>query len=96
MTWTPIVLGYLGLVATMSVVTFGVFAWDKRRARNRGWRVSEKAMHTLELLGGWPGAWLAMRWLRHKSVKRSYRVVWGLIVALHVAAWASGLYVAWR
>ncbi|MEM9419101.1 MAG: DUF1294 domain-containing protein [Planctomycetota bacterium] len=83
MRYDVVLMGYVGLVAVMSVVTLAVFAWDKRRAKNQGWRVSEKTLHTLELLGGWPGAWLGMRWLRHKSVKKSYRLVFGLIVALH-------------
>ena len=79
-------LGYAARLAVMSVVTLLTFAWDKRRAKKHGWRVSEKTLHTLELLGGWPGALLAMRWLRHKSIKKSYRWIFGLMVALHVMA----------
>ena len=83
-------MAYGVLLATMSVVTFVVYGWDKRQAKRQGWRVSERTLHTLEFLGGWPGAWAAQRWLRHKSSKRSYRVVFGGIVLLHVAG-ASGL-----
>ncbi|MEM8737694.1 MAG: DUF1294 domain-containing protein [Planctomycetota bacterium] len=87
------VLGYAATLLFMSFVTFVVFAWDKRRARHRGWRVSEKTLRTLELLGGWPGAWLGMRWLRHKSSKRSYRWRFGVAVAVHVGLVAGA--VAW-
>jgi len=90
---------YAGLLAVMSAVTFIVFAWDKHRAKNKAWRVSERALHTLELLGGWPGAWLALRWLRHKSSKRSYRRIWVGIVTLHVLGWGFALYAfatGWR
>lgn len=97
MTWRDVITVYLLLLMVMSVITFITFAADKRRARRGGWRVSEKTLHVLELLGGWPGAWLAMRWLRHKSIKRRYRAVFVLIVSLHVLAcliawfvWASG------
>jgi len=76
-------IAYAALLIIASVITFMVYAWDKRQARQHKWRVSERTLHVLELLGGWPGAWLAMRWLRHKSVKRSFRVVFGFIVALH-------------
>ena len=80
---------YLALISLMSPVTFAVFAWDKHRAKRGGWRVSEKTLHTLELLGGWLGAWCAMRWLRHKSVKRAYRWVFRAIVLLHVAGFGA-------
>ncbi|SJM91388.1 Cold-shock protein (fragment) [Crenothrix polyspora] len=53
------------------------------------WRIPEKSLHTLELLGGWPGALLAQRTLRHKNRKPSYQVVFWLIVGLHVAGLAQ-------
>ena len=37
-------------------------------------------LHLLELLGGWPGAFLAQRRLRHKCSKGSYQFVFWLIV----------------
>lgn len=83
--WNALMI-YGAALAVMSVVTFVVFAWDKRRAKKNRWRVSERTLHTLELLGGWPGAWLAMRWVRHKSQKKSYRAVFIVIVTLHLAA----------
>lgn len=91
-----ILLGYFACLVVMSVITFVVFAWDKRRARRQGWRVSEKTLHTLELLGGWPGAWLAMRWLRHKSIKPTYRRVFWLIVTTHATAIGVFIWVALR
>ena len=93
--------GYATLVVLMSVITFGTYAWDKRRSRRtrgRVRRVSERTLHTLELAGGWPGGLLARRWLRHKSVKRSFRMRSAAIVLLHLllltaavgAWWARG------
>lgn len=84
MTWIHALLTYAAGLVVMSVVTFVVFAWDKRRARRGGWRVSEKTLHTLEFLGGWPGAWLAMRSLRHKSIKKSYRLTTAGLVIVHL------------
>ena len=82
--WAWILAGY----AAMSLVTFGAFAWDKRSARLGRWRTSERTLHTLELLGGWPGAILAMRLVRHKNRKGRYIAVLALIMAVHLAAWA--------
>ncbi|MFL6281271.1 MAG: DUF1294 domain-containing protein [Vicinamibacterales bacterium] len=75
----------------MSVIAFGMYWIDKRRATRGDWRVSEKALHTIELLGGWPGAWSAQRMFRHKWRKTHYVVVFWIIVAVHVAGWALWL-----
>ena len=86
----------LAIYAGMSLVTFLAFAWDKRQARRAGRRIPERTLHTLELLGGWPGAMAGQRWLRHKSEKLSYRVVLWLITALHLAGWAAFVFLAAR
>lgn len=86
MDWTDfgwIVLGY----GVMSVVAFLAYALDKARARRGGRRIPERTLHLLELMGGWPGALLAQRVVRHKRRKVSYMVVFALIVLVHVAAW---------
>ncbi len=70
-----------------STLTFAIYAWDKRQARRGGSRVPERVLHGLELLGGWPGALLAQRSLRHKNRKRSYQVVFWIIGGLHLAGW---------
>jgi len=79
---------YLGV----SALTFLVYGFDKRRAVRGGSRVPEKTLHVLELCGGWPGAFLAQKAFRHKTQKRSFRIVYWAIVALHLAAWGGWLY----
>ncbi|XAL98125.1 DUF1294 domain-containing protein [Phycisphaeraceae bacterium D3-23] len=79
----------------MSTVSLSLYAWDKRRAAKQGWRVPEKRLHLAALLGGWPGALIGQRWLRHKTVKRSFRLVfWGTVV-LHVGVSALLTYVVY-
>jgi len=72
-------------VLVMSLLTFGLYAWDKRQAGRSGWRVPEKRLHVMSLLGGWPGALIGQRWLRHKSIKTRFRVVFLGTVLLHLA-----------
>ena len=76
----------------MSLVTFIAYAVDKRAAVRGAWRTPESTLHTLELLGGWPGAWLAQRLLRHKSVKTSFRIVFFVMVVFNLAALAYVIY----
>jgi len=71
----------------LSLLAFALYARDKHQARNDGWRTPEKALHAVELLGGWPGALLAQQALRHKTRKVSFQLVFWLIVLLHELFW---------
>ena len=58
-----------------SLYAFFAFAHDKHAARRHRRRTPERHLHVLELIGGFPGAWLAILLLRHKSSKPSFLVV---------------------
>ena len=75
-----------------SGLAFGVYGYDKRQAKAGEWRIPEKALHTIELVGGWPGALLAQQVFRHKTRKLSYQLWFWLIVAAHQAVWIDVLY----
>jgi uncharacterized membrane protein YsdA (DUF1294 family) len=73
-----------------SAIAYWVYAIDKRRAEEGLWRIPEAQLHLLELFGGWPGAFLAQRRLRHKCSKGSYQVVfWLIVLAYQFAAYDS-------
>lgn len=69
----------------MSLLTFLVYAMDKRAAKKDRWRVPEKRLHLLEFCCGWPGALLAQQIVRHKSQKVSFRRIYWLMVFLNVS-----------
>jgi uncharacterized membrane protein YsdA (DUF1294 family)/cold shock CspA family protein len=74
-------------IALMSAITYGMYADDKSKAMTGAWRVPESSLHLAELLGGWPGAFLAQRRLRHKCSKGSYQFVfWGIVLLYQLAA----------
>ncbi|WP_051973457.1 DUF1294 domain-containing protein [Cryobacterium sp. MLB-32] len=78
----PVSIWVIGVYVLASVVCFIAYAVDKSRAQSGGWRVSEKTLHTLEFLGGWPGAIVAQQVLRHKTRKASFRsAFWVSVVA---------------
>jgi uncharacterized membrane protein YsdA (DUF1294 family)/cold shock CspA family protein len=70
-------------IGVASAVTFALYAWDKRCATRGASRIPEKVLHFWEMIGGWPGAYLAQRSLRHKSSKLSYQFSFWLIVVAH-------------
>lgn len=80
-----------GVYAVGSTLTFAAYFMDKRAARLGRRRTPEAALHSLELLGGWPGALLAQRLFRHKTAKVRYQVLFWLIGALHAAGWIAAI-----
>ena len=83
---------YLGLTAVVSPICLAAYGIDKQRAAEQQERISERTLHLLALLGGWPGAVLGQQLFRHKTVKVSFRLVLWLILALHLALIIFGLY----
>lgn len=75
-----------GWVLALSLLAFVVYALDKRAARIPGARrTPERTLHLLALAGGWPGALLAQRLLRHKNRKPAFQRMFWLTVATSVA-----------
>lgn len=70
-------------LAILNLGTFYVYLRDKTAAETGEWRIGEKHLHTLALLGGWPGAWAAQKILRHKTSKTSFQMVYWATVALN-------------
>jgi uncharacterized membrane protein YsdA (DUF1294 family)/cold shock CspA family protein len=57
----------LGVYLVASAISFWVYAQDKAAAKRAGWRTPENTLHVMSLLGCWPGACVAKRWVRDKS-----------------------------
>jgi uncharacterized membrane protein YsdA (DUF1294 family)/cold shock CspA family protein len=90
--WTTANFIPLIVYPVMSLLTFGLYADDKSRAKRGVWRTSERTLHLCELGGGWLGGFIAQRKLRHKTVKSSYQIVFWAIVAFHIVFWADWLF----
>lgn len=61
---------------TINIIAFVVYGIDKKRAVKGRWRVPEKTLFTLAILGGSLGAYLGMKKWRHKTMKHKFR--WGI------------------
>ena len=79
----PLVI--VGLYLTMSLIAFIAYAIDKSAAQNGRWRTQESTLHLLSLIGGWPGAYIAQKKLRHKSIKTAFINIYWVTVLLNLA-----------
>lgn len=72
-------------LAVINLLTFIVYGADKRRARKGKWRVPEKTLFLLPLLGGSVGALLGMRVFHHKTKHWYFRIGLPLILLAQIA-----------
>ena len=80
--WLWVLIGYLVLV---NIIAFTVFGVDKAKARKQKWRVPEKTLFALALLGGSLGAFLGMHVFHHKTKHWYFRVFIPLILLVQIA-----------
>lgn len=74
-------------LVVMNVLGVAVMWSDKRRARLHRWRIPEKVLFGVSLLGGSAGTWAGMYLFRHKT-KHWYFVVGMPIILVCQAALA--------
>ncbi|GLS01054.1 hypothetical protein GCM10007859_10640 [Brevundimonas denitrificans] len=70
------------------MAAFGLFWFDKTRARDHGRRVRESTLLLAALFGG-VGAWMGQHLLRHKTRKEPFRTLLGVVIAAHLVGAAA-------
>ena len=70
-----------GELALMSLVLFGLMGVDKHRARKGRWRVRERTLFLLALLGGACGGTLGMFLFHHKTRHWTFRLIFPILAA---------------
>jgi uncharacterized membrane protein YsdA (DUF1294 family) len=63
-----------GYFIVMNVIGLFVMGIDKEKAKRHAWRIPEKTLFLVSLLGGSAGTWLGMYLFRHKT-KHWYFVI---------------------
>ena len=76
---------FLYYLVAVNVVTFLIYGIDKRRAKRNAWRIPEKTLFLLPLLGGSVGAVAGMRVFRHKTKHWYFKYGLPLILLLQLA-----------
>jgi uncharacterized membrane protein YsdA (DUF1294 family) len=72
-----------------SVITFLAYAFDKSKAQRGLWRIKERTLHLLSLIGGWPGARIGQQVFRHKCQKRMFNFIFlgTVVINLSILIW---------
>jgi uncharacterized membrane protein YsdA (DUF1294 family) len=66
----------------LNLLSYTIMSVDKLKSIYQWWRVSERTLFVLAILGGVFGIWLGMLWpMYHKAGKREFRL-WIPIIAV--------------
>ncbi len=68
----------------ISIAAFFTYGYDKSIAGRGITRVPEIVLHLLTALGGTVGSFLGMQIFRHKTQKKSFRLVFWIIVVIQI------------
>lgn len=77
----PIIFWYL---ITINLITFFVYGMDKMKSAMGAWRVKEKTLLTLALIGGSIGGIAGIKLFRHKTRKTSFLLPFVVILLLQI------------
>ncbi|HII79791.1 MAG TPA: DUF1294 domain-containing protein [Methanosarcina sp.] len=69
--------------AALNAASFALYGLDKYKARKEKWRISEKSLLIISLLGP-IGAWLGMIQFRHKTQKPMFRYSVPAFIGIHI------------
>lgn len=75
---------FIGYLVSMNVMGLAVMGIDKSRSRRHAWRISEKALFWVSILGGSIGIWAGMYLFRHKTKHWYFVIGMPTILVLHI------------
>ena len=77
---------FLAYLLIINLITFLLYAIDKRRAIRKAWRIPESVLMGFAAIGGSVGALLAMLLFRHKTKHAKFTVGVPLILVAQIVA----------
>ncbi len=79
---------YIGIISILAFILFGL---DKRKAKKHKWRIPEKTLLGMCLIGGFVGGFIGMQTFRHKTKHWYFYAV----IVLSAVLWTFLLYMLW-
>ncbi|WP_047981634.1 DUF1294 domain-containing protein [Ornithinibacillus contaminans] len=74
------VLLYIVVANLMGYIMMGV---DKKKARENQWRIPERTLWGIAILGGSLGSFIGMRTFRHKTKHNAFRIGMPCLIVVH-------------
>ena len=68
----------------INIIAFILYGLDKKYAREGRWRISEKTLLGIAMVGGAAGAWIGMQTFRHKTKHMLFRTLVPLFAVVHM------------
>lgn len=68
----------------INLINLVLFYLDKKRARNRQWRIPESTLLLVSLLGGALGGLIGMEMFKHKTKKMKFIIGMPLILIVNI------------
>lgn len=81
---TTIIKILVTYIVIMNLIGVAVMAIDKQKAQKHAWRIPEKTLFLVSLLGGSIGTWSGMYLFHHKTKHWYFVVGMPLILVLHI------------
>ncbi|UWP58773.1 DUF1294 domain-containing protein [Ruminococcus gauvreauii] len=72
-----------GYLLMINLITLFAYGMDKRRARLGKWRVKERTLLLLAVIGGSAGALLGIYGFRHKTKHKKFTLLIPVLLACH-------------
>lgn len=69
---------------TINIVASLINIIDKRRAMKDKWRIKEKTLWTIAILGGAPLSYITMKTIRHKTKHKSFMIGMPALVIIDI------------
>ena len=71
-------------IAVVNVVAFALYGLDKYKAKTGAWRIPEKTLLGIAVIGGSVGALVGMNFFHHKTKHWYFKYGLPAIVAIHL------------
>lgn len=75
---------WIGYLVALNIIGMGVMWADKIKAKKGAWRIPEKTLFLVSILGGSIGTWAGMYLFRHKTKHWYFVVGMPLILVLQI------------